>query len=86
MNVGKCLFNPRRDKTPVSQVGFVDLKVAMVNNTIPPQDGFSESEYNGIEDPQSILGKPRDVFEALEMQKHISEVSAKSTAPETETE
>lgn len=79
MIVGPCFFNPTKDKCSVSQTGFVELKSAMVNNTIPPQIGEGETEYNGIEDPSSILGKPRDVFEALDMQKHISEFVSSST-------
>lgn len=65
-------FNPQRDKTPVSQTGFIDLKSAMVNNVIPSQIAESEDSYNGIDDPASILGKPRDVFEAMDMQSLIN--------------
>ena len=66
-------FDPIRDKTPVSQTGFIDLKSAMVNNVIPSQIADTEDSYNGIEDPVSILGKPRDVFEAIDMQSHIND-------------
>lgn len=66
-------FNPVRDKTPVSGTGFIDLKSAMVNNVIPSNIAESETDYNGIQDPASIMGKPRDVFEALDMQKAINE-------------
>lgn len=66
-------FNPLRDKTPVSGTGFIDLKSAMVNNVIPSNIAESETDYNGIQDPASIMGKPRDVFEALDMQKAIND-------------
>lgn len=65
-------FNPKRDKTFVSQTGFIDLKSAMVNNAIPSEVAETEENYNGIEDPASILGKPTDVFEAMDMQAHIN--------------
>ena len=65
-------FNPKRDKTAVSQTGYIDLKSAMVNNAIPSEVGETEEQYNGIEDPASIMGKPTDVFEAMEMQAHVN--------------
>lgn len=68
-----CKFNPVKDKSPVSNTGFVDMKSAMVNSAIPSQIPGTEDDYNGIEDPASILGKPRDVFEAMDMQRHIND-------------
>lgn len=72
-------FNPVKDKTPVSTTGFVDLKSAMVNHTIPVGVASADSDYNGISDPASILGKPRDVFEAMDMQKHIRDFKPSET-------
>lgn len=71
-------FNPVKDKTPVSATGFVDLKSAMVNHTIPVGVASADSDYNGISDPASILGRPRDVFEAMDMQKHIRDFKPSS--------
>ena len=65
-------FNPLRDKSPVSTTGYIDLKSAMANSVIPSQLPDAEQDYNGIDDPASILGKPRDVFEAMDMEKHIN--------------
>lgn len=75
MRVGKCMFNPIKDKTPVSSTGFVDLQSAMVNSAVPSQIPGTDDDYNGIDDPASILGKPSDVFEAMDMQKHINNYS-----------
>lgn len=72
MRVGVCMFNPIKDKTPVSPSGFVDLQSAMVNSAVPSQIPGTDDDYNGIDDPASIMGKPRDVFEAMDMQKHIN--------------
>lgn len=71
-------FNPIKDKNPVSTTGFVDMRLAMVNSAIPSQIPGTEDDYNGIEDPASILGKPRDVFEAMDMQRHINEYKPES--------
>lgn len=73
------LFNPIKDKTPVTGSGFIDLKSAMVNHTIPSNIAESDMQYNGIDDPTAILGKPRDVFEAMEMQKSINEYKPSET-------
>lgn len=73
MVVKDCLFDPVKDKTPVSDTGYVDLKSAFVNNAIPSQVAGTEEDYNGIDDPSSILGKPSDVFEALEMESYVKE-------------
>ena len=86
MVVEKCPFNPIVDKTAVSQIGFVDLKSAMVNHVIPSQIAEADEDYNGIEDPSSIMGKPADVFEALEMQSHINSFESKSSEGEKESE
>lgn len=64
-------FNPARDLKPVDGFGFVDLKSAFVHNTIPANVASADSDFNGIVEPASILGKPRDVFEAMDMQSHI---------------
>lgn len=67
MVVESCLYNPERDLKAVEPFGFVDLKDAYINHCVPSQVGDSESDYNGIEDPSSIVGKPSDVFDALSM-------------------
>lgn len=84
MVVTECKFNPVVDKTAVSQIGFVDLRSAMVNHVIPSQIAESEEDYNGIEDPSAIMGKPTDVFEALEMQSHINSFKPESNDGEKE--
>lgn len=83
MIVKDCVFNPDRDMTPVSQTGFVDLQSAMVNNCIPSNTSLSESDYNGIDDPASILGKPSDIFEAMDMEGYVKD-SGSSSNKETD--
>lgn len=86
MIVEKCAFDPMVDKTPVSNIGFVDLKSAFVNHALPSQIAEGETDYNGIEDPASIMGRPTDVFEALEMQSHINSVASESNDGSRESE
>lgn len=84
MIVASTPFNPQRDKSSVSQTGFIDLKSAMVNNAIPSEIAETEEQYNGIEDPASILGKPTDVFEAMDMQAHINNFTPPSSDENSE--
>lgn len=72
MRYGSCFYNPIKDKTPVSDTGYIDLQSAFVHHTLPPNIAGAENDYNGIAEPASILGKPRDVFEGLDMQKAIN--------------
>lgn len=73
-----CAFDPVRDLTPVDQYGFIDMKSALANSVVPSVMPGAEVDYNGIDDPASILGKPSDIFEAIEMQRAVEAASAKS--------
>lgn len=70
-------FDPVRDLCEVSQTGYIDLVSAFITGSVPSQIADSEECYNGIEDPQSIFGRPSDVFEAMEMQSYINSVGSK---------
>lgn len=76
MVVTECLFDPVRDVAPVEQFGFIDLKVSLDSSIVPSQMPESESDYNGIDDPNKILGKPHDVFEAIDTQKALEAAAA----------
>ena len=81
MVVTECKFDVERDMQAVEPFGFVDLKDALVNNCVPSQLPDSDSDYNGIEDPDSIVGMPSDVFDALRMQ---SDLDARASAAKAE--
>lgn len=49
----------------VSQIGYVNLRVAMATGSIPADLTGTENAANGIDDPRSIIGKPDDVFSAM---------------------
>lgn len=70
---GKFERNPRKTKKAVDQFGFVDVVKVMDTNSLPATTAEGADVYNGIEDPASILGKPTDVFDAMQMQSAINE-------------
>lgn len=70
---GKFNRDPRRSKKSVDQMGFVDIVKVMDTNSLPAVSSEGSDVYNGIEDPASILGKPTDVFDAMQMQSAIND-------------
>lgn len=69
----ECRFNPDRDIQEVDQFGFVDLNECLANGEVPASIADSEDQYNGIDDPAEILGKPSDVFDAYRMGDYIKD-------------
>lgn len=78
MLVEKCVYNEVCDNNAVDQYGFVDLAESIKNGVVPSSISNTEDEYNGIEDPSTIIGKPHDVFEAYRMMDSIKTSGAKS--------
>ena len=83
MVVTDCSFDPVRDVAPVEQFGFIDLKTALDSSIVPSQMPDSEQDYNGIDNPEEIVGHPRDIFEAIDAQKAI-EASGSTVSGEGE--
>lgn len=75
MIVKDCPYNPVRDIAPVEQFGFIELKDALANSIVPSQMPDSETDYNGIDEPDKVLGKPRDIFEAMDAQKAAEQLA-----------
>ena len=82
MIVESCVFDPVRDLAPVDQFGFIELKSALAESVVPSQLPDSDSDYNGIEEPDQVLGKPRDIFEAIDAQKVAEQIASSGTDPE----
>lgn len=62
-----CRYDPEKDLGEVSPNGAIDLAAALVDGFVPPvAEGLGEN-FNDIEDAASIMGKPHDNFEAIEM-------------------
>lgn len=82
MIVESCPFDPVRDLHPVDQFGFIDLKTSLAESVVPSQMPESDTDYNGIEDPQQILGKPRDIFEAIDTQNAVEAAASADSEQE----
>ena len=83
MVVTDCPYDPVRDIAPVEQFGFIDLKSALDSSIVPSQMPESDQDYNGIDNPEEIAGKPRDIFEAIDAQKAIEASGSSGDAEET---
>lgn len=73
-----CVYNEICDNSPVEQYGFVDLCEVISNGAVPTSVSDTDLDYNDIEDPASILGKPHDVFEAYRLQDYVKRAGTKS--------
>lgn len=71
-------YDPKRDISPVDQFGFVDLRDAFANHSLPGTLVSSDESFNGVEDPASLLGKSADVFDAYRKAQYVK--SAESAA------
>lgn len=78
----KCKYDPTCDLREVDPFGFVDLSTALVTGNLPSNVTGNMSSYNGIENPESILGSPSDVFESMRMLDTINQSSAEGGQPE----
>ena len=78
MIADNCIYNENFDNSPVEQYGFVDLCEVIRNGAVPTFVSDTDVDYNDIEDPASILGKPHDVFEAYRMQDYVKNAGKKS--------
>lgn len=76
-----CKFNPVCDVREVQTFGFLELSDVMRTGIVPSNLPASQLQFNGIEDPMSILGSPCDTFDAMRMRDMISE-SAQSAESE----
>lgn len=56
----------------VSQFGYVDLVKANQTGTLEGTIEGLEQSCNGIDEPSSIFGRPKDIFQAYRMQEFIS--------------
>ena len=86
MIVLDCKYNEICDNTAVDQYGFVDLAESIRNGVVPSSVSNTEDEYNGIDDPSTILGKPHDVFEAIRMQDYVKTAGTKTSNNTEKTE
>lgn len=79
-----CSFDFKRDVQAVEQSGYIDLAKANATSSIPGDIGTADLQYNDIEDPRSIGGRPSDAFEAAAMAKSVAGYKAPSKDDEKE--
>lgn len=60
-------FDPVRDSQEVDQFGYIDLVEVFQKGSLSSDVNLRDSNFNEINDPSSILGKPKDIFEAQRM-------------------
>lgn len=77
-------YDKASDKQRVDETGFIDLNAAYAHNTIDGNLNVVEANYNGIEDPASIMGSPKDVFDAANYRQTLSDYKAPSNNPSGE--
>lgn len=84
MFVEDCSYDEVKDNVAVAQYGYINLSECIANGAIPSSVSNTEDDYNDIEDPASIMGKPHDLFEAYRMQDYVKKNGTKSTGNKTE--
>ena len=84
MYVKNCVYNPLCDRSAVEPFGYVNLVEAVENGTVPSSINNVESEYNDIEDPSTIIGKPGDIFELYRMNDYIKTNGVDQSSAEEE--
>lgn len=73
-------FDPKKDIQEVDQFGYIDLVDVIKNGSIDCEISVKEPAFNQIGDPSSILGKPKDVFDAHRMSAEVQNNAAKVAA------
>ena len=67
------IFNENADIRLTDEFGYIDLVEAFSNGSIPAEVSDTDVNYNEIEDPSTIMGKPSDVFEAMRFNQYVHE-------------
>lgn len=66
-----AFFNPYVDLAPVDQFGFLDLRKAFVSGVVDGAASFEDRQFNGIDNPDSIMHSPKDNFESLRQAEYV---------------
>lgn len=82
-----CKFDEKTDLQQVDQFGFVDLVKSSAEGFVPADIGTTADNFDGEEvDPESLLGRPSDRFEAMRMQEALAEGIRKENKKESKSE
>lgn len=75
-------YDKSKDICEVDQLGFVDVVKAFAKGVIEGATSLDEAKFNNISDPDAVLGKPTDIFEAIQMKRTIQDYTPPSNNPE----
>lgn len=73
-------FDKTKDLKEVDKFGFVDLILSLRTGSVPSDVSASVANYNGIEDPKSIIGSPSDIFDAMRLHDEIKNNASSASA------
>lgn len=58
----------------------LELGEAMKKGSVPASLGSSEFSFNGISNPENVLGRPKDIFDSMRMEKETYNAAKASAA------
>lgn len=77
------VFDEIKDLAEVDQFGAIDLRSAFLNSSVPDNVEISAESFNGVDDAQSLVGRPSDVFDAIRKADYVaSRAASADKAPE----
>lgn len=66
-NIEVCGYDPCKDISPVSPNDSIDLCDAFANGFVPENIVIGDSDFDGNDEPKSIIGRPANDFDAIHM-------------------
>lgn len=75
-----CEFLPGVDLEEVDQFGFIDLRDAFLNGNMPGDVSVDLEAYNGIDDPDSIMDRASDQFDAFRQAEYVKGAESAAAA------
>lgn len=64
-------FNPIKDVREVDTGSVIDINEILKTGVVPSSINLAPMVFNGIEEPSSIIGMPRDTFDAYRLHETI---------------
>lgn len=79
-------FIPVTDLSPVDQFGFLDIRKTFESGQIDGDVNIRDERFNGVMDPDDLLNRPLDQFEALRQVEYVrTTLRATKAEPESVT-
>lgn len=76
----ECVFDPLLDECEVDQFGFVNLREAFLEGSIPGDLAVDETQYNGMDDPDAVGTRADDQFAAIRQAQALTAAEAAAAA------